>query len=211
MTRDETKKILARIEASFPNWKPRAPLSLVIDTWYEMLSDYTYEQVLSGVKFYVLSDTSGFAPTIGQVVESIRILYEKDQLNCMDAWGLVLKAIRNSVYHADEEFKKLPSAAKKAVASPYQLREWAMLENVNGNGLTVLQSNFMKLYREEQAKERQIKKFSIEHQKLNLKTEHKLLAESNKRSKQKETIRNEIPTPDFIKQQINILGGYQDG
>lgn len=167
MTREETKQILMRVETSFPNWKPTAPLAIVIDTWNEMLTNFTYEQVLSAVKAYIVSDSSGFAPTIGKVIEMLYLLYHNEnEINEIEAWNLVLKAIRNSAYHAEEEFSKLPPIIQRTIVNPGQLREWGLLEDVDGKGMIVMQSNFMRVYRQEQARERNNIKFNPDILKL---------------------------------------------
>lgn len=145
MTRDDTKKILMRIQSVFPNWKPTADLRFVVDTWCEYLEEYSYEQVLIALKAYISTDTSGFAPSIGQIVDKIHNLNQPCELNEMEAWSLVSKAIRNSAYNAESEFDKLPESVKKAVGSPSNLRNWSQtdIESIEN----VVQSNFLRTYR----------------------------------------------------------------
>lgn len=145
MTRDDTKKILMRIQSVFPNWKPAADLRFVVDTWCEYLDEYSYEQVLIALKAYISTDTSGFAPSIGQLVDRIHNLSCPCELNEMEAWSLVSKAIRNSYYNAETEFEKLPDVVKKAVGSPSNLRNWSQtdIESIEN----VVQSNFIRTYR----------------------------------------------------------------
>lgn len=165
MTRDETKQILMRIQTSFPNWKPNAPLSIVTDTWNEMLSDYAYEQVLAAVKSYILSDSSGFAPGIGEVVNIIHLLFEEKELEDSEAWQLVRRAIYSSGDYdrAQKNFENLPSAAQRAVGSAGQLREWALTENLN---FEVIASNFKKTYHTVRQRENELKKLSPDLLKL---------------------------------------------
>lgn len=79
------------------------------------------------------------------------------ELNEMAAWEMVQKAIRNSGYHAEEEFEKLPEIVQKSVVSPSQLKEWALTENLN---VEVVSSNFMRTYRVERARENERIKLS---------------------------------------------------
>lgn len=145
MTRDDTKKLLMRISSVYPNWKPQADLTFVIETWCEYLSEYTYEQVLIALKAYISTDTSGFAPSIGQLVDKIHSIKQPCELNEMEAWSLVSNALRNSTYNADAEFSQLPALVQKAVGSPSNLRNWAQtdIESIEN----VVQSNFMRTYR----------------------------------------------------------------
>lgn len=160
MTRDETIKILMVIQATYPNYKP-PDKTVAVNVWAEMLSDIPYEKVSAAVKFYIQTDTSGFAPSVGDVREMVRDIFAKeDELNETAAWSLVLKAIRRSTYYSEEEFAKLPATVQRAVASPKQLREWATLEDVDGKTLTVIQANFQRTFRVEQQRERERNKLS---------------------------------------------------
>lgn len=166
MTRDETIKILMVIQAAYPNYKPQDK-TVAVNVWSEMLSDVPYEKVSVAVKSYIQTDTSGFAPSVGDVRERVRDIFAKeDDLNETTAWSLVLKAIRRSTYYSEEEFAKLPSTVQRAVASPKQLREWATLEDVDGKTLTVIQSNFQRTFRAEQQREREREKLSPDVLKL---------------------------------------------
>lgn len=160
MTRDETIKILMVIQAAYPNYKPQDK-TVAVNVWTEMMSDIPYEQVSAAVKAYIQTDTSGFAPSVGDVREKVRGIFSReDDLNETAAWSLVLKAIRRSTYYSEEEFTKLPPTVQRAVASPKQLREWATLEDVDGKTLTVIQSNFQRTFRVEQQRERERRKLS---------------------------------------------------
>lgn len=145
MIRDDVKKILMRIQSVFPNWKPQSDLRFVVDTWCEYLADYSYEEALFGLNAYITTDTSGFAPSIGQLIDKIKRLTEKDELNEMEAWSLVSKAIKNGYYGAEAEFAKLPPVVQKAVGNPSNLRNWAHTDEQSIEN--VVQSNFLRTYR----------------------------------------------------------------
>lgn len=155
MTRDETIQILMMVQAAYPNYKP-SDKTVAINTWNLLLSEYSYSQVESGLRAYILSDTSGFAPSIGQIVDKIKTANEPAQLNESEAWGLVSKAIRNGYYGAVEEFSKLPPLVQKAVGTPDNLRNWSQtnLDSVE----TVIQSNFLRAYRVEAQRAAEISK-----------------------------------------------------
>lgn len=159
MTRDETINILMSIQAAYPSF--RVPdKTVAVNTWYSLLGEYEYSQVSAALKKYIQTNKSSFAPSIGQIIDSISEIYSKDDENEMEAWVLVQKAIRNSTYHADEEFDKLPEIVQKAVSHPRQLQEWAMMENIDGRAWNVMQSNFMRTYRAEIEKEKNMRKLS---------------------------------------------------
>lgn len=166
MTRDETIKILMAIQAAYPNYRPQDK-TVAVNVWAEMLSDIPYEQVSIAVKAYIQTDTSGFAPSVGDIREKVRDIFsKKDGLNETAAWSLVMKAIRRSTYYSEEEFAKLPPVVRRAVASPKQLREWATLEDVDGKAMTVIQANFQRTFRIEQKREQERNKLSPDILKL---------------------------------------------
>lgn len=155
MTREETVKIIRIICGSFPNFKP-SDLSETVDIWNMMLDEYTYNQIAGALKSYILADSTGFAPSIGQLIAKVKTIEEPAQLNETEAWGLVSKAIRNGYYGAVEEFSKLPPLVQKAVGTPDNLRNWSQtnLESVE----TVIQSNFLRAYRVEAQRAAEISK-----------------------------------------------------
>ena len=144
MTREETVKIIRIMVDSYPNYKPN-DISETVDVWQMMLSDYDYNLVAMALKAYILSDTSGFAPSIGQLINKLHEVQSPQELNEMEAWLLVGKALRNGTYGAVEEFNKLPPLVQKAVGSPDNLRNWAQTDSESIEN--VVQSNFMRTYR----------------------------------------------------------------
>ena len=128
---------------SYPNYKPNN-ISETVDVWHMMLSDYDYNLVAMALKAYILSDTSGFAPSIGQLVAKIQTISQPQELDGMAAWGLVSKALRNGTYGAVEEFNKLPPLVKQAVGMPDNLKNWATSDYQTIE--TVIQSNFLRTY-----------------------------------------------------------------
>ena len=143
MKREETVQIIRIICDCFANFKP-INLSETIDVWNMMLSEYSYKQISVALKSYILSDTSGFAPTIGQLVDMVHSVSKPQELNEMEAWALASKAIRNSGYRYTEEFLKLPAIIQRAIGTPEQLHIWAVDEDYNE---TVVMSNFQRSYR----------------------------------------------------------------
>lgn len=154
MTVVETKKIIAVMLVSYPNFRP-TDIDSMANTWSDMLSEYSYSQVSMALKAYILSDTSGFAPAISQIIAKIQTISTPQELSEAEAWALVSKAIRNSGYNSVEEFAELPPLVQKAIGLPDQLRAWALDENYNEQ---VVSSNFMRCYRNELAKHEELSK-----------------------------------------------------
>ena len=179
MTREETKQMLMVLQAAYPNYRPQDK-TIAINTWYDALCSHPAQKINAAVKAYILSDTSGFAPSIGQVIDKMRLFDDADEINEMAAWQMVLKAMRNATYHPEEEFARLPAIVQKAVVSPGQLREWATAEDTDGAWMTVTQSNFMRTYRAEVAKEREMRKLSPDLLRLVSKTTEKVAVDQIK-------------------------------
>lgn len=143
MTREEIKKIMMIISATYPNFKP-ADMSLTIDAWSAVLKGYEYAHIQAALHAYILSDTSGFAPAPGQLIDKICIKSDAEVTE-LRAWALVSKAISRSTYYAQEEFGKLPEEIQKTIGSYEILQQWAGMEIEVVQ--SVIQSNFIKNYR----------------------------------------------------------------
>ena len=216
MTRDETIKISRIMCDCYPNYKP-SNLSETVDVWNMMLEEYSYSQISTALKTYVHSDTSGFAPSIGQLLDKLHAIQNPQELNEMEAWSLVSKALRNGYYGAVEEFNNLPPLVQKAVGSPDNLRNWSQTDT---NSIeNVVQSNFMRSYRLVVNRENEIKKMPADVRTLieNVnKTSYsaqigtknqqaiKLSLEDNK--SQNKPIKG-VPMPKEIKERIKQMGG----
>ena len=153
MTREETKRIIRIICATYPNFKPN-DLTETIDTWDFLLEEYTYQEISLALKAYIATSTSGFAPSIGQLIEKVRSISCGAELSEMEAWALVSRAIQNGQNGAEEEFAKLPEIVQKAVGSPSLLRQWATTDERSIEN--VVQSNFMRTYRAELSRKREV-------------------------------------------------------
>ena len=161
MTRDEMKKLLMVINASYPNWKIDN-LSITIDTWFEFLGHYEYQEVMMAVKSYITSDKSGFAPSIGAINDLVNTIGEQmdgTDLNEMQAWSLVSNALRCSSWHSKEEFDKLPPLIQRAVGSADNLRHWATDDNYNES---VIMSQFISVYKSVVKQEKQNRRMPLD-------------------------------------------------
>lgn len=158
MTREEWAVLVKAMKAVYtsPSFLPDQN---AFDTWYGLLKDIDYKLLSFGLKKYM--QTEWKEPSIAALRECANsIAPQSTELNETEAWEKVSKAIRNSGYHAEEEFARLPKLIQKAVSSPGQLREWALSENVDGTWLSVVQSNFQRTYRAEVQREQERRKLS---------------------------------------------------
>ena len=68
MTRDETKKILAIIKFTYPNWKlDESELTSAVDVWWKIFQYDDYKLIERGLMEYIQLNTSGFAPCPAQI------------------------------------------------------------------------------------------------------------------------------------------------
>lgn len=159
MTAKEFGVLADAIKTYFPRDNV-LPTENAMRLWYEELKDIPYQLAHLALQKYVC--TNKFAPTIADIREQVAELnnQNEEELNETAAWSIAWKAICNSGYHAEEEFAKLPPVIQRTVHSPAQLREWALLENIDGKTITVLQSDFQRAFRVEQQRERERSKLS---------------------------------------------------
>lgn len=143
MTEEQVGKLLMTIQAYYPNYNP-PDKKVTLNAWYIMLAEYPEELVLQALRACIATNTSGFAPDVGQIMSKIQTISQPQELDGMAAWGLVSKALRNGTYGAVEEFNKLPPLVKQAVGMPDNLKNWATSDYQTIE--TVIQSNFLRTY-----------------------------------------------------------------
>lgn len=147
MTKQETAKIITVITAAYPNhfvkYTPEMIQNLIF-AWYSVMEDYPYSVCSNGLKMYLANDTKGFPPSPGQVIDCITKQIHKDAPTALEAWQYVSKAIKNGIYHSEEEFDALPEIVKKAVGRHENLKEWAMMDSATVQ--SVEQSHFIRVY-----------------------------------------------------------------
>lgn len=148
MTYDETLKIFAVLKANYNNFfknMTRIDAEAQVSLWAEMFADTPYEMVGLAVKSFIATDVEGYPPNVGRIKQEIRKLTEKEQMTEQEAVSLIMKATRNGLYGAKEEFEKLPPVLQRLVGSPEQLRAWARMPEDELQ--TVVASNLMRSYK----------------------------------------------------------------
>lgn len=143
MTEEKVGELLMTIQAYYPNYNP-PDKKITLNAWYIMLAEYPEELVLQALRACIATNTSGFAPDVGQIMSKIQTISQPQELDGMAAWGLVSKALRNGTYGAVEEFNKLPPLVRQAVGIPDNLKNWATSDYQTIE--TVIQSNFLRTY-----------------------------------------------------------------
>lgn len=155
MLREEVKRVLMILQTSYPSFKVENKTEAV-DIWHMMLEEYDTNLVMAALKAVIKDNRTGFAPSIGEIIAKVEVIAPKADniLNEQEAWLLVSKALRNSSYHAEEEFAKLPEMVKEAVGGAGNLRNWAQtdIESIEN----VIASNFQRTYRTIMKREKEV-------------------------------------------------------
>lgn len=153
MTRDETLKILSVLKAAFPHsYKDmtKRDANAMVDLWTMAFSGEPYEVVNAAVVALIVTRTTGFSPTIGEVKAKLAAPKAAQELSEQSAWALVSKACENGLYGYQKEFAKLPPEVQRAVGAPEQLKAWAAMDAETVQ--SVVASNFMRNYRTQQTR-----------------------------------------------------------
>jgi len=146
MTEKDMGVLLATMATLYPNYKV-ANKDAAIKAWLTVLGEYDPQSVQMAFNAYLVADTTGFAPSPGQLIAKMHIASDYNQIGEQAAWAMVLKALRNSGYNSIEEFEKLPPIIQKVVGHPANLKELCMMETATVN--SVEKSHFLKSYREQ--------------------------------------------------------------
>ena len=157
MNKAETLKIMAILKVAYPAYysrMERADLEATVNLWAEMFMDEPYDLVNVAIKSFVATDTDGYPPNIGKIKEAVRKIVQPEQMTEQEAVALIMKASRNSAYHARKEFEKLPEICQKLVGDPQQLKDWSMMPAREVN--TVISSNLQRSYKVLAEREREL-------------------------------------------------------
>ena len=150
MTQEQFSTLVKGMKAMYPDPKFIAD-KYAADLWYQMLSDLPYEIANAAVQKHIL--TSSFPPTVADIRKAATALTTPQEQNAEEAWSRAKLAIRNGIYHAEEEFAELPEAVQRAIGSPDNLRNMAMMDSEDLN--TVEKSHFIRTYNVELTKSRE--------------------------------------------------------
>ena len=144
MEREEFKKIVKGLKSIYADPKFIADQD-AFDMWYALLNDLDYEVASMATQSYM--QTEHFPPTPADIRKYASHITSPvtDDISEVEAWGMVSKAICNSLYHSEEEFARLPKLIQQTLGNHIRLRELAELDA--GQLQTVEASNFMRSYR----------------------------------------------------------------
>ena len=148
MTRDDTLKILSVLKAAFPHSfkdMTKRDAAAMVNLWAMAFAGDHYEAVNAAVMALIVTRTTGFSPTIGEVKAKLAAPKAAQELSEQSAWAMVSRACENGLYGYQKEFAKLPPEVQRAVGAPEQLKAWAGMDAETVQ--SVVASNFMRNYR----------------------------------------------------------------
>jgi len=156
MNKKEALMILAVLKAAYPigfRDMGNEDNVVLVNLWVRIFADWPYENVSRAVDSVIVINKTNFPPSPGAVMDQLIKNTSPPEMTEMEAWELVFRAIKNSAWHAQEEYQKLPSVVKKCVGSPEMLQSWAGMDAETVN--SVIQSNFMRTLRNRKEQDRE--------------------------------------------------------
>jgi hypothetical protein len=151
MTREEVVTLLLEMEATYSSFRIR-DRQTTLKVWERQLAAYPAAAIQAAFDRYAATETTGFAPSPGQLLEQLRLAGDEKRMTGMEAWDKVYKAVGRSAYYAAEEFSKLPQEIQRAVGSPSVLRGWSQLDE---DAMGPVRSNFLRVYETQAKKSRE--------------------------------------------------------
>lgn len=130
MNKNDVLKMLSVLQISYPNFYKgfsKQQLESTVNLYEEMFKEDDPKLVLSALKQVI--NTSEYPPTIATIKNKMYEMTHHNEIDNNDLWDSLVRAIQNSSYHSEEEFKKLPELVKEYIRSPRQLQEMASMES----------------------------------------------------------------------------------
>lgn len=141
MTKDGIKKCVRVLQLSFPNTYKNfsmEDLQMLMEVWDLQFKNCDDFSVFTALNEAV--STSEYPPTFGEIKKHLlHDVGESDEV----VWGTLLKAGRNGLHGAVEEWEKLPEDLR-SVTTPGTIREIALSDN---ESLQFIKRDVMNSYR----------------------------------------------------------------
>lgn len=146
MTKTDTVKLLAVINAAYPNMQIS---EATVSVWHELLGDLDINLVLAATKKLILE--SPYPPTIADIRKrAVEIMtLPEDRIDAAEAWGEVEKAIRWYGYYSEAEALASMSPRTAKVVRYIGWREICLNEEPG-----VVRGQFLKMYQQVQERDR---------------------------------------------------------
>lgn len=121
--------MMALLEAAYPRFyanqtkeKMRAAMTL----WSDAMAEYPEEAVKIALMRTIKE--SPFPPTIADIVKHIESMKSAGTDGIEEMWTILMKAVCDGYYHAQERFEELPRVCQRFVGSPSELRTMSQID-----------------------------------------------------------------------------------
>lgn len=155
MNKQETTQVITLLAGNYNtiSEKSREQKAMMINTWYECLSDLDYNLVLSSVKKCIIE--SPYPPTIHDIrANAIKLTNNTQNRTPIEAWQEAYQMICSGTYMTEEQFNKHSDEVKRFFGSVENLRSYSTNEDFN---IDVVRSNFLTQYERIQKNVQEIK------------------------------------------------------
>lgn len=145
MNKQETVQIITLLAGNYENIanKSEAQQKIMLNTWYECLSDLDYKLVLQAVKKNILQ--SEYPPTIHEIRKNaMEITKPVTNITAIEAWNEAYKMICNGLYMTEEQFNTASPIVKRFFGDVRQVKELAQTDTDVVN--SVIKGQFLKQY-----------------------------------------------------------------
>lgn len=136
MTREEVTKMLSILKVAYPNFYKDITKQdglRTIDVYSEMFKDDDANLVNLAIK--ELINSFQYPPTIADIKNKMYQLTTVEKTPT-ELWNELAKALRDSIYHSEEQFEILSPEVKAFVRSPAQLKELATMDSKTVHSVT---------------------------------------------------------------------------
>lgn len=165
MTRDETVKLLFLLHTTYPNsfsGLTTDKMSQMTDVWHMVLEEENFNEMQMAFKMYCRTNTTGFAPSPGQLIAMKQDRTDPFVSTAEDAWSKVIMAARDGNYHSQERFEAFDDITKMCVGSAANLSAMSLVDETALT--TVIRSQFLKEYKRLEDMFRKEKRYSSDVQ-----------------------------------------------
>jgi len=145
MTKGEIAKLLAVLAAAYPKFEVD---DVKVQVWYEMLGDLEYSVVNIAIKKLIMQNT--FPPAIAEVRKAAIEISSPMGFTAAEAWGEVIRAIRDYGYYREKEAMASMSPITAQVVRYLGWREICLSEEPE-----ILRAHFLKMYDQVAAREQE--------------------------------------------------------
>jgi hypothetical protein len=148
MTQAEVGKLLAFITAVYPNIDIRDG---TVEAWHELLRDLDYKVAAAAVKKVVAESEIPALPAVGKIRKAALDLQHGYSITAPEAWGMILRAVRNHGYYGEAEaMKELPPDVAQVV------RWMGWREICHSDTPDVVRAQFMRMYETQEKRTREL-------------------------------------------------------